>query len=185
MISANGGLPAHRYTPQVTHRWSRGSKPASPLFCFAFFFLPPACLFVCFFFRVLFFASLFFFCAVLAVWCRAGVSWAVGRVGVCCCGPCASAGAGVRLCSVFCVGFVLVVLTPPPPGGWLCSPVFCFVVRRVVWCCGLWCVLCCVRCCVACLCSCAVLCWAVLCCCCGDAFLWGAWPRDAAVDTHK
>ena len=30
MISANGGLPAHRYTPQVTQRWPRGSEPASP-----------------------------------------------------------------------------------------------------------------------------------------------------------
>ena len=29
MISANGGLPAHRYTPQVTQRWPRGSIPAS------------------------------------------------------------------------------------------------------------------------------------------------------------
>ena len=29
MISANGGLPAHRYTPQVTPRWPRGSQPAS------------------------------------------------------------------------------------------------------------------------------------------------------------
>ena len=29
MISANGGLPAHRYTPQVTPRWLRGSEPAS------------------------------------------------------------------------------------------------------------------------------------------------------------
>ena len=29
MISANGGLPAHRYTPQVTLRWPRGSEPAS------------------------------------------------------------------------------------------------------------------------------------------------------------
>ena len=28
MISANGGLPAHRYTPQVTRRWPRGSEPA-------------------------------------------------------------------------------------------------------------------------------------------------------------
>ena len=31
MISANGGLPAHRYTPQVTPRWPRGSEPASRL----------------------------------------------------------------------------------------------------------------------------------------------------------
>ena len=31
MISANGGLPAHRYTPQVTPRWPRGSEPASDL----------------------------------------------------------------------------------------------------------------------------------------------------------
>ena len=29
MISANGGLPAHRYTPQVTQRSPRGSEPAS------------------------------------------------------------------------------------------------------------------------------------------------------------
>ena len=29
MISANGGLRAHRYTPQVTQRWPRGSEPAS------------------------------------------------------------------------------------------------------------------------------------------------------------
>ena len=29
MISANGGLPAHRYTPQVTQRCARGSEPAS------------------------------------------------------------------------------------------------------------------------------------------------------------
>ena len=29
MISANGGLPAHRYQPQVTQRWPRGSEPAS------------------------------------------------------------------------------------------------------------------------------------------------------------
>ena len=32
VISANGGLPAHRYTPQVTPRWPRGSEPASPPF---------------------------------------------------------------------------------------------------------------------------------------------------------
>ena len=29
MISANGGLPAHRYTAQVTPRWPPGSEPAS------------------------------------------------------------------------------------------------------------------------------------------------------------
>ena len=29
MISANGGLPAHRYTPKVTERWPRGSELAS------------------------------------------------------------------------------------------------------------------------------------------------------------
>ena len=32
MRSANGGLSAHRYTPQVTPRWPRGSEPASPPF---------------------------------------------------------------------------------------------------------------------------------------------------------
>ena len=31
MISANGGLPAHKYTPQVTPRWPRGFEPASPV----------------------------------------------------------------------------------------------------------------------------------------------------------
>ena len=31
MISAKGGLPAHRYTAQVTQRWPRESEPASPL----------------------------------------------------------------------------------------------------------------------------------------------------------
>ena len=29
MISANGGLPTHRYTPQVTQGLPRGSEPAS------------------------------------------------------------------------------------------------------------------------------------------------------------
>ena len=29
MTTANGGFPAHRYTPQVTPRWPRGSEPAS------------------------------------------------------------------------------------------------------------------------------------------------------------
>ena len=29
MISANSGLPAPRYTPQVTPRWPRGFEPAS------------------------------------------------------------------------------------------------------------------------------------------------------------
>ena len=32
MISANGGLLPHRYTPQVTQRWPLGSEPASPPF---------------------------------------------------------------------------------------------------------------------------------------------------------
>ena len=186
------------------------SFPPPSLVCFFFFFPPPCPPFfffaLCLRVRVRGF-SLLFFRAVLAVRCRAVVSWAVGRVGVCCCGPCAAAGAGVLLrslvrfpllcCSLFCcvcpvaprwrrcssacclwwlpcglvlglvfffcVGFLL-LMPPPPP---VCCPVLWVVVRRVVWCCGLWCVLCCVRCCVACLCSCAVLCWvALLCCCC-------------------
>ena len=29
MISGNGGLPAHRYTPQETQTWPRGSEPDS------------------------------------------------------------------------------------------------------------------------------------------------------------
>ena len=39
MISANGGLPAHRYTPQVTPRWPRGSEPASQAGFFSSFLL--------------------------------------------------------------------------------------------------------------------------------------------------
>ena len=31
MISANGGLPAHGYTPQLTPRRPRGSEPASAI----------------------------------------------------------------------------------------------------------------------------------------------------------
>ena len=38
------------------------------------------------------------------------------------------------------------------PHGRLWRPVYCFVRRRLVWCCRLWCVLCCAWCCVACLC---------------------------------
>ena len=30
MISADGGLPSHRYTPRVTQKWPQGSEPASP-----------------------------------------------------------------------------------------------------------------------------------------------------------
>ena len=33
MISANGDLPAHRYTPEVTQRWPRGSESASKVTC--------------------------------------------------------------------------------------------------------------------------------------------------------
>ena len=29
-MAAHGGWPAHRYTPQLTQRWPRGSEPASP-----------------------------------------------------------------------------------------------------------------------------------------------------------
>ena len=36
MISANGGLPAHRYTPQVTQRWPQGSEPSSHRALFRF-----------------------------------------------------------------------------------------------------------------------------------------------------
>ena len=71
--------------------------------------------------------------------------------------------------------------------GWLWCPVFCFVRRSVVWCCGPWCVLCCAWCCVVCLCLVGffrrvvvglvvlfLLCFAVVCCCvlCLFFFLW-------------
>ena len=36
------------------------------------------------------------------------------------------------------------------PRGWLWCPVYCFVLRRVPFSCGLWCVLCCTSCCVVC-----------------------------------
>ena len=44
MISANGGLPAHRYTPQVTPKWPRGSEPASVCtgYCVSSFLTLPA-----------------------------------------------------------------------------------------------------------------------------------------------
>ena len=123
---------------------SCGPSPPSLLF----FFSPPpppACLVVrfVFFFRVCF-SSLSFFRAVLAVRCRAGVSWSVGRVGVCCCGPGASAGAGVRLRSVvrcslpvpsLCV--LLPVVLCVPVGAVLAALLFpllpCGVARPTPW----------------------------------------------------
>ena len=173
--------------------WRLEAPPPCFVF-FPFFFLPPP---ACFFYRRLgFFFSLFsffFLClSVLVVRCLAGVSWAVGCVGLCCCGPCASAGAGARLRSVIrCSrpvpppfvllpvalrvpdGALLAALLPPllplvgvcgvayphssgslsrfffscvcrlcagcapPPPGRLWCPVLCFVMRCVVWCCGL------------------------------------------------
>ena len=35
MISVNGGLPAHRYTTQVTQKWPGGSEPASQVYSLA------------------------------------------------------------------------------------------------------------------------------------------------------
>ena len=43
MISANGGLPAHRYTPQVTQLWPWGSETASDVAGFGW--VVPLCLF--------------------------------------------------------------------------------------------------------------------------------------------
>ena len=39
-----GGLPAHRYTHQVTERWPRGSEPASPPKAVLFDPPKPSCL---------------------------------------------------------------------------------------------------------------------------------------------
>ena len=100
--------------------WALAScGPSPPPLLFVFFpsLLSPACFFVLLFFRGFFSLFFFFLRAVLAVRCRAGVSWVLGRVGVRCCGPCASAGAGVRLRSV-----VRWPLPVPPP----------FVLLRVV-----------------------------------------------------
>ena len=103
------------------------------------------------------------YCVVCARWCRAGgVALPLSASGGCRvvlpARPLQRLARGV----FFFASGLCWLCPPPPPGGWLCCPVLWFVVRRVVWCCGLWCVLCCVRCCVACLCSCAVVC-----CCCG------------------
>ena len=48
------------------------------------------------------------------------------------------------------------------PRELLSCPVWCFFRRRVVWCCGPWCVLCLARCCVACLCLVGFLCRVVV-----------------------
>ena len=118
---------------------SCGPTPSSLLFRL---FFPPPSVFVCFFFPG-FLASLFFFRALLAVRCRAAVSRAVGRVGVCCCGPCASVGARARLRSV-----VRCPLPVPPPfvlspivlcvpgGAVLAALLFPFLLPvAAVWCC--------------------------------------------------
>ena len=68
-MSAHGGWPAHRYTPQVTQGWPRGSEPASPcclwrsVFSFPFFSDPFSFLFFLLFFSCpLFPFFCFFFC---------------------------------------------------------------------------------------------------------------------------
>ena len=134
-----------------------------------------------------FFVFFLFSRAVVCRLCGAAVlgcclSWALGRVGACCCGPCASPGACVRLRSVarcplpvpppFVLlpvvlrmprGVVLAALLspcclwrlpvmPPPAARRLWCPLLCFVVPRAVWLRGLWCVLCCARWYVGCLC---------------------------------
>ena len=96
---------------------------------------PRACIFFpVFFFWVFFSFVLFVFRAALAVRYRGGVSWAVGRVGVCCCGPCGFLSSG------------LCWLRPSLAAGLLSCVVLCRAC--VVSCCGLCCVLCCARCCV-------------------------------------
>ena len=125
MISANGGLPAHRYTPQVTPRWPRGSEPAS------------VCGVVCTvsWASWLLFAGVHALCVVLRVpfgpfvlVCSCGVccvvrvvpwrTWFVFSGVAVCCGVC-----GVR-CAV------LRVRHPGPPGP--CSPVRVLGVLRGV-----------------------------------------------------
>ena len=72
------------------------SLPPSPVHVVFSLFLFFSCLPSVFFFRT----PPFFFPAMVCRLCRAGlicVSWAVGCVGVCCCGRCAPAGAGLRL----------------------------------------------------------------------------------------
>ena len=177
--------------PGCLGSWRLAPPPPLFFFFFSLFLSPPPLrvFFSCQFFFLFFFVP---WCAGCAVLC-AGVSSAVGCVGVCCCGPCALAGAAVRLRSVVWCSlplpppFVLLLVVlrvpsgavwccspppprvlcrvfffsacrvfsgcaPSPPPGWLWCPLLCFVVRPVLWCCGLWCVLCCARCCVACLC---------------------------------
>ena len=100
---------------------------SSPPLIFVFFSFPPPCVFVCPF--CFLFPGLFFFLSslppVLALRCRAGVSWSVGRVRVCCCGPCASAGAAVCLRSV-------VRCTLPVPPCFVMPVVLCVPVGAVL-----------------------------------------------------
>ena len=112
-------------------------------------------------------------CVVLGAWvfCFAsfwGALW--------CCPPPPPASPRVLCAVVVFLGCVLVVLPPPPPPpGWLWCAVLCAVVRRVVWCGGLWRVLCFARCFLACLCwagFCAVACSPVVARAC--VLFWGA-----------
>ena len=96
---------------------SCGPPPPTPSFFFVLFPLspPPGSFFVffpsCFLFVccLLFFFVIFFLpcCAGSAVFGLVCVSWAVECSAVCCCGPCAPAGAVLRVCCV--VGCPLVV----------------------------------------------------------------------------
>ena len=128
-------------------------SPGSPL-CFFHFSPSPPPLFFFFLAVLLFFVGLLFFlffflfpllpfffppwCADCAVLGPVRVSWVVGCAGVCCCGHCGPARAGVRLCCV--VGCFCRCLVPCC-GPWLCSVLGCGAVllwcaaSRVVWCC--------------------------------------------------
>ena len=117
----------------------------SPVF-FSFFSLPPLHVFFLPVFVFFTFPSFFFlavpWCPGCAVLC-AGGSWAVGRDRVCCCGPCALAGAAVRLCSVvWCslpvpLPFVLLLVVLRVPGGTVLAALLFPVLPLVgaVWCC--------------------------------------------------
>ena len=108
--------------------WS--SRPAPLFVFFLFLFLPPPRPFFVSFFLLLFFLFVccfyvFCLCAGSAVLWLVCVSSAVGCAGVCCWGPCALAGASLRLCCVVGCSLVVPVLCVLLPVLWRCRGVFC------------------------------------------------------------
>ena len=129
---AFGGPPPPFFFFLFTFSLSAPPPPPGLFFCFFVFFCPSCFSFVCSFFFVFCFFAFLRWCAGSAVFGLVCVSCAVGCAGVCFCGPCAPAGAVLRLRCVVGCSLVLPILCVLLPVLGRCRGVFC-VLPRAVW----------------------------------------------------